>query len=116
DTGIEKRDKHLRSADFFNAKKYPEMTFVMNKYEAGGNSGKMHGKLTMHGVTKDVVLDTTIHGVIKDFSGDTRVGFTLNGEIKRSDFGLKWNKALELGGLAVGDEVKIVIEVEAIEM
>ncbi|NOQ30541.1 MAG: polyisoprenoid-binding protein [Helicobacteraceae bacterium] len=110
DTGIEKRDNHLRSADFFNVEKYPEITFIMTKYSAG----KMYGNLNIHGVTKEIILDTTVNGVIQ-FDGDTRVGFTLEGAIKRSDFDLKWNKALELGGLMVGDDVKLLIEVEAIE-
>ncbi len=112
DTGIEKRDDHLRSADFFDVAKYKTIDFVMTSIQ--GNT--MHGKLTMHGVTKDVTLKSTIHGLIKDFKGAQRVGFTLEGVINRKEFGLGWNKILEGGGLTVGEEVTLVIDVEAIEL
>jgi polyisoprenoid-binding protein YceI len=84
----------------------------MTKYTADGDEGVMEGVLTIRGVSKKVKLDVTVNGVIKDFAGNTRAGFTLEGKINRKDFGLKWNKALELGGFAVGDKVKIVIELE----
>ena len=77
---------------------------------------KVHGKLSMHGVTKDIILDTKIHSVIKDFQGKQRVGFTLEGKINRKDFGLTWNKLLEGGGLTVDEVVHLVIDVEAIEL
>ena len=112
DTGIAKRDDHLRSADFFDVAKFKTIDFVMN----GMKDGKVHGKLSMHGVTKDIILDTKIHGVIKDFQGKQRVGFTLEGKINRKDFGLTWNKLLEGGGLTVDEEVHLIIDVEAIEL
>jgi polyisoprenoid-binding protein YceI len=112
DTGIEKRDEHLKSADFFDVAKYKTIDFAMT----GMKEGKVHGTLTMHGVTKDIVLTPTIHGVIKDFKGAQRVGFTLEGKINRKDFGLTWNKLLEGGGLTVGEEVLLTIDVEAIEL
>lgn len=112
DTGIEKRDEHLKSADFFDVTKYKTIDFTMSSMK----DGKVYGKLSMHGMSKDVVLDAKVHGVIKDFQGAQRVGFTLEGVINRKDFGLKWNKILEGGGLTVGDEVKLVIDVEAIEL
>jgi len=112
DTGIEKRDEHLKSPDFFDVAKYKTIDFTMT----GMKEGKVHGTLTMHGVTKDIVLTPTIHGVIKDFKGAQRVGFTLEGKINRKDFGLTWNKLLEGGGLTVGEDVLLTIDVEAIEL
>ncbi len=112
DTGITKRDNHLRSGDFFEVEKYPKITYEMTSYEASGDEGVMEGLLTIRDVTKKVKLNVTINGIIKDFEGNTRVGFTLEGTINRKDFGLMWNKALELGGFAVGDRVKIIIELE----
>lgn len=112
DTGIQKRDKHLRSPDFFNVQKFPSIEYVMTSV----NKEYLTGTLTMHGVTKQIKLKNTIHGVIKDMQGNLRVGFTLEGEINREDFGLTWNKMLESGGFVVGNNVKIVIEIEAIEL
>ena len=115
DTGIEKRDNHLRSADFFDATKNPLITFEMTNYKGDKEEGKMDGNLTIRGISKDVTLDVEIGGIIKDPAGLTRLGFVLEGKIKRKDFGLKWNKLLEAGGLAVSETVKLTIEIEAIE-
>jgi polyisoprenoid-binding protein YceI len=115
DTGIEKRDDHLRSADFFDVKKYPNITFKMDKYEADGDEGVLVGDLTIHGITKKVKLNVEVNGIIKH-QGALRAGFTITGKINRKDFGLKWNKMLEAGGLAVGDKVKILIELETMEL
>ncbi len=112
DTGIEKRDEHLKSADFFDVAKYKTIDFTMTDMK----EGKLHGKLTIHGVTKDIVLTPTIHGLVKDFKGAQRVGFTLEGKINRKDFGLTWNKILEGGGLTVDETVTLVVDVEAIEL
>lgn len=111
DTGIQKRDDHLRNADFFDAPKYPEITFVMT----GATKDKMTGNLTIRGVTKKVTLDIEMGGVIEDPWGNMRSGFILTGNINRKDFGLNWNKAIEAGGVVVADEVKLVIEVQGIE-
>ena len=112
DTGIEKRDDHLKSSDFFNAEKFPSIKYVMT------SMGKEYliGNLTMNGITKEIKLKSTIHGVIKDMQGNLRVGFTLEGDIKRENFGLTWNKILESGGFVVGNDVKITIDIEAIEL
>ena len=115
DTGIEKRDNHLRSADFFDAKKNPTITFEMKSYKGDKEEGKMDGNLTIRGISKPVTLDVEIGGLIKDPAGITRLGFVLEGKIKRKDFGLKWNKLLEAGGLAVSETVKLIIEIEALE-
>ena len=114
-TGIEKRDNHLKSDDFFLSEKFPKMTFEMKSYESNGDEGKMTCDLTIRGITKLVVLDVEDLATIKDFEGNTRVGFTLNGKINRMDYDLKWNKALELGGVAVSEEVKIIVDVQAKE-
>jgi polyisoprenoid-binding protein YceI len=116
DTGIEKRDEDLRSPNFFDVAKYPSMTFVSKKIaRSGANSFKMTGDLTMHGVTREVVLDMEgLDTVVKDPWGNMRRGATLAGMINRKDFGLTYNKLLETGGMVVGEEVKINIEVELI--
>ncbi|MCT7909570.1 YceI family protein [Arcobacter lacus] len=107
-TGIEKRDDHLRSDDFFASEKFPKMTFEMTSYKADGDEGKMTGNLTIRGITKQVTLD------VEDIASmGNKIGFALEGKINRTDFGLKWNKAIELGGVAVGEEVKIKVDVEA---
>lgn len=110
DTGIAKRDDHLRSADFFDAANFPEITFTMTS----ATKSKMTGNLTIRGVTKKVVLDVDMGGVVEDPWGNQRSGFVLTGKINRKDFGLNWNKAIEAGGVVVGDEVKLVVEVEGI--
>ncbi|WP_263833760.1 YceI family protein [Sulfurospirillum oryzae] len=112
DTGITKRDDHLRSSDFFDADKFKTVDFVMTSMK----DGKVYGKLTIHGVTKDIVLESKVHGVIKDFQGHQRVGFTLEGKLNRKDFGLTWNKILEGGGMTVDENVNLSIDVEAIEL
>lgn len=113
-TANQKRDDHLRSPDFFEVEKYPTIDFAMSSYDA--KSGVMKGNISIRGVTKPIELQATINGVIKDMRGDERVGFTLEGTIDRKDFGLTWNKALEAGGLLVGDEVKLLIEIQMIEL
>lgn len=115
-TDNEKRDAHLKSEDFFNTNKFGQMKFVMTSYEKKDlDEGIMKGDLTIKGITQPVVLEVEIGGVGKGFKGETRLGFTLEGKINRKDFGLTWNKVLETGGIAVGEIVKIDIEIEAIE-
>jgi polyisoprenoid-binding protein YceI len=115
DTGIEKRDDHLRDADFFEVDKYPDIKFVMSSYEKKSDtSGILKGNMTIRGISKPIELNATINGVIKDMAGKTKIGFSLDGQINRKDFGLNWNKALEFGGVAVGDEVKLMIEIQAV--
>ena len=111
DTGIAKRDDHLKSADFFDATKFPKINFVMTKYTAG-KKPKLEGKLTMKGVTKVVSFDVDMGGAATDPYGNSKAGFSLNGTINRKDFGLNWNKTLESGGFVVGDDIKIVIDLE----
>ncbi|MFT5835370.1 MAG: polyisoprenoid-binding protein YceI [Sulfurimonas sp.] len=105
-----KRDTHLRSDELFNAKKYPEIIFALQKTD----SEYAYGKLTMHGVTKDVKLDLENNGMIKDPWGNTRVGLELTGKLSRKDYGITWNKLLEAGGVTVGDTIKLDIQIEGI--
>lgn len=111
DTGIPKRDDHLRSADFFDVANFGDITFVMTD----ATKKKMTGNLSIRGVTKKVSLDIEMGGVVEDPSGNMRSGFVLSGKVNRKDFGLSWNKAIEAGGVVVGDEVKLVVEIEGIE-
>ena len=115
-TNNEKRDKHLRTDEFFHVEKYPTITFVTTKVsdvDARKKKGKLHGKLTMHGVEKPVVLDVVYLGAGADPWGNQKAGFKATMTIDRKDFGLTWNEALETGGFLVGDEVEIQINVEA---
>lgn len=116
DTGNEKRDDHLRNADFFEVDTYPNMTFKSTSVKMKNDEeGQVSGNLTMHGVTKPVTLDLEINGMITDPWGNERVGASLSGKIDRKDWGLTWSKAMETGGLVVADEVKISIELEGIK-
>ncbi len=110
DTGVEKRDADLKSANFFNVAKYPEMTFKMTAFD--GKS--VTGELTMHGVTRPLTLEAEVSGTIKDPWGNTRSSISLSGKLKRSDFGLTYNPLLETGGVIVGDEIKLSIDLEGI--
>ena len=116
DTRVEKRDMHLKSPEFLDVAKYPTITFKSTKVEAEGpNKWKVTGDLTLHGVTKPVVLDVEGSGPPIQVMGNTRAGASATAKIKRSDFGLTWNQAIEGGGVMVGDEVAISIDVEAIK-
>lgn len=115
-TNVAKRDEHLRSADFFDVAKYPTMTFVSKKVaRAGKDRLKVTGDLTLHGVTRQVVLDVDpLSKESKDPWGNIRRGTTATTRIDRKDFGLTWNKGLETGGVLVGEEVLITLEIEII--
>jgi len=117
DTRVERRDADLKSPNFLDVEKYPTITFKSTKVEAAGPAKwKVTGDLTLHGVTKPLVLDVEGTGApINDPMGNTRAGASATTKIKRSDFGLTWNKVLESGGVMVGDEVAISIDVEAIK-
>ncbi|HEY4745168.1 MAG TPA: YceI family protein [Desulfuromonadaceae bacterium] len=116
-TGVVKRDAHLKSADFFDVAKYPTMTFVSHKVvTAGDDRLKVYGRLTLHGVTREVVLD--VEGPSKAFKdpwGNIKRGATATTRINRKDFGLTWNAAVESGGVVVGDEVTIALEIELLK-
>lgn len=109
-TANAKRDAHLKNEDFFDAVKYPTIAFKLTKVEGD----KATGTLTMHGVTKEITLELENNGVIQDPWGNTRVGLSFSGTLDRTDFGLKYNKALEAGGLTIGKKVKLEIELQGI--
>jgi polyisoprenoid-binding protein YceI len=116
DTREPQRDTHLRSADFFDAENFPFMTFKSHRIENGeGTSFRLIGDLTIRGVSRTVPLDVTSEGRTKDPWGGERSGFSATARIKRSEFGLTWNQVLEAGGVAVGDDVKISIDVELVK-
>lgn len=114
DTRNEKRDDHLRGEDFFWAEKHPEISFESTSVEpTGETTAKVTGNLTMRGVTKPVILDAEYLGAIVDPWGNHKAGFSASTTINRKDWGIVWNKILDTGGLTVGDEVTIELEIEA---
>jgi polyisoprenoid-binding protein YceI len=116
DTRQADRDTHLKSPDFFDAAKYPTITYKGTHIKGDHMSEfQLHGNLSMHGVTKPVALDVTAEGRGKDPWGNERIGYSASGKIDRRDFGLTWNQALETGGVAVGHEVKIHIDLEIVK-
>lgn len=115
DTREPQRDAHLRSPDFLDAERFPTLTFRSRSLEPlGGEQFRVHGDLTIRGVTRPVVLDAEFLGVTADPWGGLRAGFSATADIDREDYGLTWNQALETGGVLVGKKARIEIEVEAV--
>jgi polyisoprenoid-binding protein YceI len=116
DTREQKRDEHLRSADFFDVQKYPTITFNSKRVEKSSGEIRVTGDLTLHGVTKEIVL--TVEGMdseMKDPWGNVKIGASATTRIKRKDFGLSWNAALEAGGMLVGDDVTITLDIQFVK-
>lgn len=111
------RDNHLKSPEFFDVEKYPQIKFVTTDFETVDNDGsyELYGDLTIRDVTKRVKLDTEFGGVIQDAYGNTKAGFSIHGKINRKEFGLTWNAVTETGGIVVSDEVRIACEIQLIE-
>jgi polyisoprenoid-binding protein YceI len=114
-TNHQKRDTHLKSPDFFDVEQYPTMSYKMKSYRKTGDGYTAIGDLTLHGVTKEITLVGNFNGVNKDPWGNTRAGFTAEGKVNRKDFGINWNKALDNGGVIVGNDVFIKLDVECIK-
>jgi polyisoprenoid-binding protein YceI len=115
-TADAKRDEHLKSADFFDVAKFPELTFVAKKVSGvKGSSFALEGDLTMHGVTKPVVLACEFTGAAKDPWGNDCAAFSASTKLNRKDYGILWNKSLDNGGVLVGEEVDVTIELEVIK-
>ena len=115
-TKDQKRDTHLKSADFFDVEKYQTIVFKGRSLKkAEGNQYELVGDLTIKGVTRDVAFKVKFGGVVKDPWGGTRAGFKITGVIDRNDFGLRYNSVLDSGGLAIGEEVRIVCNVELVK-
>jgi polyisoprenoid-binding protein YceI len=115
DTNNEQRDTHLKSADFFNAEEHAQLRFVGNKYEAKGDEAKLHGELTIRGITKPITVNVEYGGTVVDPYGQTKAGFTVNGKISRKEFGLTWNAVTEAGSVVVSDDIKIHAEIQLIK-
>lgn len=116
DTREPQRDAHLRSADFFDVEKFPKLTFRSTRIsDVKEERFKLIGDLTIHGVTREVILDVTSEGRGKDPWGGERAGFSATTKLKRSEFGLTWNQVLETGGFVVGDEIRVSLDVELVK-
>ncbi len=117
DTGVADRDTHLRSADFFDAGNFKEITFKGGSYKKSDeDTYELFGELTIKGISKKVKLDVEFGGVMKDPWGNEKAGYTINGKISRKDWGLNWNATLEAGGLLVSDDVKISCEIQLVRL
>jgi polyisoprenoid-binding protein YceI len=114
DTQVADRDTHLKSPDFLDVARYPELTFRSKKIEKAAGGYRVTGDLTLHGVTKEVTLEAEFAGTGKDPWGNERAGFSAKAALDRREFGLTWNAAVEAGGVLVGEKVEIAIELEAI--
>jgi polyisoprenoid-binding protein YceI len=116
DTTDEKRDEHLRSADFFDAENFPELRFISTGYErVDTETFNLFGDLTIKNITKPIKLTVVFEGIMKDPYGQIKAGFTIEGKINRKEWDLNWNAALEAGGILVGDEVRLISEVQMIK-
>jgi polyisoprenoid-binding protein YceI len=115
ETGMEARDAHLRSADFLDALVYPELVFRSTHIERNGDGYKIDGDLTIRSETRPVTLEAEIGGVVPNLQGGRRAGFSASTKISRKAWGLTWNGVLESGGVLVGDDIKISIEVAAVQ-
>ena len=115
DTGVAQRDQDLRSANFFDVEKFPTITFKSKRVEKKGQEFVLIGDFTMHGVTKELSLPVKLSGPVKDPWGNSRIGLETRTKLSRKDYGMTYNKALEAGGLVVGDEVEIEINAEAVK-
>ncbi|WP_179413391.1 YceI family protein [Mucilaginibacter sp. E4BP6] len=113
DTNQSQRDEHLKSAEFFDAEKYPKISFKSTSFtKAGDDEYKLAGDLTVKGVTKPVTLDVEFGGAADDFYGNTKAGFEISGKINRKDFGLTWSGVTEAGAVVVGEDIKLLINVQ----
>jgi polyisoprenoid-binding protein YceI len=116
DTNEPQRDQHLRSADFFDAQQYPELSFESTRIEALDDEAfRITGKLTLHGVTNEVVLHADVQGTDVDPWGNERVGLEIIGQLSRGDYGMKFNQALGSGNMLVADKVKLALDISAVK-
>lgn len=115
-TGVEARDNHLRTSDFFLVEEHPTMTFTSTSIDGDLRSGDftVTGDLTLRGVTQSVVLAGEFGGVVDDLYGNTKAGASVSAKINRQDFGVNWNAALEAGGVTLGDEITVNLELEVV--
>lgn len=116
DTGNDQRDTHLKSADFFDAEKYPDIKFASTSFEKDGDDYKVSGDLTIRDITKSISLTFEYNGETTDGYGQKKIGFEGKGKINRKDFGLTWSATTETGGVVVGDEVKLEFDIQLIQI
>jgi polyisoprenoid-binding protein YceI len=112
DTNQEQRDGHLKSAEFFDAEKYPKISFTSTSFTKDGDDYKLNGDLTIKDITKPVSLDVEYGGSAGDFYGNTKAGFEVTGKINRKEFGLTWDGVTEAGSIVVGEDIKLIINVQ----
>jgi len=116
DTNQEMRDGHLKSADFFDAGNYPHINFQSTRFtKVKDDHYHILGNLTMKGITKEIEIDAELGGIANDGQGNTKAGFEVTGKIHRSEFGLTWNKLTDTGGLALGDEIKLIGNIQLVK-
>jgi polyisoprenoid-binding protein YceI len=115
DTNSTQRDTHLKSADFFHAEEHTQLRFIGNKYQTNGDEAKLHGNLTIKGVTKPLTVNVELGGIVVDPYGQTKAGFTVSGKISRKEFGLTWNAVTEAGQVVVSDDIKIHAEIQLVK-
>lgn len=114
DTNNQQRDTHLKSADFFDAENHGQLRFVGRKYEGSGDTAKLHGDLTIRGITKPITLEVEFGGTVIDPYGQHKAGFTIKGKISRKGFNLTWNAVTEAGQVVVSDEIRLLAEIQLI--
>jgi polyisoprenoid-binding protein YceI len=115
DTNNQQRDTHLKSADFFDAETHEKLRFIGKKYEVNGESGQLHGDLTIRGVTKPVTVKVEFGGIVVDPYGQTKAGFTIEGKISRKEFGLTWSAVTEAGQVVVSDDIRLHAEIQLVK-
>lgn len=116
DTGVEQRNEHLKSDDFFSAEQFPKLTFKSTSFEkTGDDEYKLTGDLTIRDVTKSITLDVEHGGTLQDPYGQTKAGFEVTGKINRKEFGLTWSAATEAGAIVVSDDVKLIMNVQFVQ-
>lgn len=114
-TNNEQRDAHLKSPDFFNAVEHDQLKFIGKNFERDGDVYKLHGDLTIRGTTKPITLTVAFAGIVVDSYGQTKAGFTVDGKIKRKEFGLMWDAITEAGQVVASDEIRIHCEIQVIK-
>lgn len=114
-TNNDQRDTHLKSNDFFNAEEYKQLRFVGNKYEANGDTVKLHGDLTIRDITKPITFNVEFGGIVVDPYGQTKAGFTVDGKVSRKEFNLTWNAVTEAGQVVVSDEIRLHCEIQLVK-
>jgi polyisoprenoid-binding protein YceI len=115
DTNNQQRDTHLKSADFFKGEEHGQIKFVGKKYEGSGDTAKLHGDLTIRGVTRPITVNVEFGGIVVDPYGQTKAGFTVTGKISRKEFGLVWNAVTEAGQVVVSDEIRLQCEIQLVK-